>query len=167
MGEMWIILVLVGLAGLVIWWRLDKKGRERRQKLSWAPKVPFTNWPVLGNAGKLLSARPWEEIGRWLADYGQGKHVIQFEFMTQTFLIVGDIKLVQRILGSHCTNYIKDSATFAPFRDLLGEGLVTSEGSRWSRQRKLMAPAFRGSDALRHVAVAAFEATQRMLLSLR
>lgn len=41
------------------------------------------------------------------------------------------------------TNFRKDQSAYAVFGDVLGTGLVTSEGERWRRQRALIAPAFK------------------------
>ncbi|WP_442799949.1 cytochrome P450 [Nocardia sp. NBC_01730] len=48
---------------------------------------------------------------------------------------------VRRILAANAANYVKGSL-IKPFRAALGNGLVTSEGEHWKRQRRLMQPAF-------------------------
>lgn len=49
---------------------------------------------------------------------------------------------VQRVLQDNHTNYTKDTRTYATVRELAGNGLLTSDGDFWLRQRRLMAPAF-------------------------
>jgi cytochrome P450 len=48
---------------------------------------------------------------------------------------------VQRILQENNHNYIKGDY-FEPIRQVGGDGLFTSEGAHWLRQRRLMQPAF-------------------------
>lgn len=55
--------------------------------------------------------------------------------------VVSHPDYVRRILVTHSANYVKGSM-MRPFRAALGNGLVTSEGDYWKRQRRLMQPAF-------------------------
>jgi cytochrome P450 len=55
--------------------------------------------------------------------------------------VVSHPDFVRRILVTNAANYPKGSM-MAPFRTALGNGLVTSEGDYWKRQRRLMQPAF-------------------------
>ncbi|MEZ4866648.1 MAG: cytochrome P450 [Caldilineaceae bacterium] len=48
----------------------------------------------------------------------------------------------QHILRDHIDNYGKDGAFWASVRGLFGNGLLTSEGEFWRRQRRLMQPHF-------------------------
>ncbi|MGA6205411.1 cytochrome P450 [Nocardia testacea] len=58
----------------------------------------------------------------------------------QTY-VVSHPDYVRHILVTHAANYPKGSM-MRPFRAALGNGLVTSEGDFWKRQRRLMQPAF-------------------------
>lgn len=49
---------------------------------------------------------------------------------------------VQRILHDNHRNYSKDVPAFETLRMILGNGLFTSDGDFWLRQRRLMQPAF-------------------------
>ncbi|MFI5719086.1 cytochrome P450 [Nocardia sp. NPDC051750] len=55
--------------------------------------------------------------------------------------VVSHPDYIRRILVTNAANYPKGSM-MAPFRTALGNGLVTSEGDYWKRQRRLMQPAF-------------------------
>ncbi|WP_329412231.1 cytochrome P450 [Nocardia vinacea] len=55
--------------------------------------------------------------------------------------IVSHPDYIRHILVTHGGNYIK-GPLMKPFRSALGNGLVTSEGEVWKRQRRLMQPAF-------------------------
>jgi cytochrome P450 len=67
----------------------------------------------------------------------------------------------EHVLASNQDNYVK-AFTYRPLRALMGNGLLTSEGERWRRHRKLIQPTF----ARRDVAMFApgmADAAQRML----
>jgi cytochrome P450 len=49
---------------------------------------------------------------------------------------------VRRVLQENNRNYGKGSLTRGIFKPVLGEGLLTSEGALWLRQRRLMQPVF-------------------------
>ncbi|MFL5320443.1 MAG: cytochrome P450 [Myxococcaceae bacterium] len=49
---------------------------------------------------------------------------------------------VRHVLQENARHYNKQTRGFAVIRELLGEGLLTSEGDTWFRQRRLMQPAF-------------------------
>ena len=70
---------------------------------------------------------------------------------------------IEYVLRSHADNFMKDRLTrwLIP---LLGEGLLTSEGSFWRRQRRLAQPAFQHSQIERYAAVMVVD-TERMLES--
>jgi cytochrome P450 len=50
-------------------------------------------------------------------------------------------ELIEQVLVTDAKHYIKHFGARA-FKPVLGDGLVTSEGTFWQRQRKLIQPAF-------------------------
>ena len=57
------------------------------------------------------------------------------------FIIVSKPEYVQRVLQSNYRNYRK-SGGYETLKLFLGQGLLTSEGEHWRRQRRLAQPAF-------------------------
>lgn len=57
-------------------------------------------------------------------------------------VIVGDPAIAQHILVDNARNYSKQTRGYDSLRKMLGNGLVTSEGSFWLRQRRIAQPAF-------------------------
>jgi cytochrome P450 len=57
------------------------------------------------------------------------------------YLLVNDAPSLHHVLVENARNYVK-SRTYRAFRPLLGDGLLTSEGDFWRRQRRLIQPAF-------------------------
>lgn len=81
----------------------------------------------------------------------------------QQCAVLADPALMRRVLATNIKNYEKDKAfSYAPFMDLLGTGLVTSEGALWAKQRKLVSNAFR-VEILDDIVGAAARAVERLV----
>ena len=95
-----------------------------------------------GPRGPLSALRimrhPLESIS---ADWKRYGEVVRYRLGTiQVFLVVHPDGIKQVLQENH-RNYVK-SADYQILKRLLGEGLLTSEGPLWLRQRRLMAPMF-------------------------
>src|SRR5262245_51095178 len=58
------------------------------------------------------------------------------------FYLLADPAAVEHVLAKNPKNYVKPSFLTGPVRLLVGNGLFTSEGAFWLRQRRLAQPAF-------------------------
>jgi cytochrome P450 len=90
--------------------------------------------------GNLFEAQrdPLAYFGRMIREYGD--HVA-VRFGPYRYFIVNDPDAVRQILVDNHKNYRK-SYTYDALKLVLGDGLVTSEGDFWRRQRRLAQPAF-------------------------
>src|SRR5271157_5811871 len=78
----------------------------------------------------------------------------------RTYLLVRP-QHIEYVLRTHHENFIKDKLT-QTISPLVGQGLLTSEGTFWKRQRRLAQPAFQHQQIQRYAAQMV-EQTQRML----
>lgn len=67
--------------------------------------------------------------------------LVRFRFAWMHYFLLNDERAVHHVLVENAKNY-KKSANYQGLRVLLGEGLLTSEGDFWRKQRKLAQPAF-------------------------
>lgn len=70
--------------------------------------------------------------------------VVFFKFGWLDYFMVADPDVVRHVLVDNAKNYVK-SRNYLGLKIVLGEGLLTSEGDEWRRQRKLAQPAFHRS----------------------
>lgn len=75
---------------------------------------------------------------RGARDHGD---VVRFRFGPYDYLLLNDPEVVRHVLVENARAYRK-SKSYDALRLVLGNGLVTSEGEFWRRQRKLAQPAF-------------------------
>jgi cytochrome P450 len=71
-------------------------------------------------------------------EYGD---VVRLRFMGQNLFLLSDPDLIEYVLVENNRNFTK-ARILKRNRRLLGEGLLTSEGEFWRRQRRLAQPAF-------------------------
>ena len=71
-------------------------------------------------------------------EYGD---VVRFKFGPYTYYLVTDPNVVKHVLVDNPKAYTK-SRSYIGLKFALGEGLLTSEGAHWRKQRKLAQPAF-------------------------
>lgn len=94
--------------------------------------------PVLGN----LIDMGRDTLGffeQCTAEYGD---VTAFRLAQFPALLLNDSDLIEQVLVKQHQHYTKNKVFWRQLEGLLGNGLFTSEGSFWQRQRKMSAPAF-------------------------
>src|SRR6202045_973175 len=102
-------------------------------KLPPEPKGHF----LIGHALQILRD-PFELATRCGRECGD---VVRLRFGTLTFYLLNNPRDIEYVLRGNHRNFIKDKGTRL-LSSLLGEGLLTSEGDHWRRQRRLAQPAF-------------------------
>ena len=110
-----------------------------------APHAGAISRPALvapGPRGPLSALRmirkPLEAIG---ADWRRYGDVVRYRLGTMQVFLVVHPDGVNHVLQENHRNYVK-SVDYQILKRVLGEGLLTSEGPLWLRQRRLMAPMF-------------------------
>lgn len=96
--------------------------------------------PLLGTVLPFLTSDLLRPFTRLIARYGP---LFQVPLpLGHRLVMVAHPDAAEHVLRSHRENYVKGSV-YDGARILLGQGLVTSEGDLWRRQRQLANPAFR------------------------
>ncbi len=102
------------------------------------PLAPGANW--LGHAHRLKGDRL-----TFLRELGQVGPLVQTRFFNRPVLFVGAPEVAHELLVEKAASFEKSPGIRLLLRDLAGEGLFTSEGDLWKRQRRLMSPLFHPS----------------------
>jgi cytochrome P450 len=97
------------------------------------PKGSFL-WGNLGD----YSRDPLNTMSRYAREYGD---VVRMRFVHKPIYLVANPDLVEYVLVRGNRNFRKDFS-LQLYRPILGNGLLTSEGDYWLRQRRLAQPAF-------------------------
>jgi cytochrome P450 len=99
--------------------------------------------PVLGSALDLKNDL-LGTVHRAMLEYGD---VVRFtvgpggRFQEQAFGVFHPDH-IQHVLAGNSSNYVKDDGVYTELRSLLGDGLLTSEGAEWKRQKRMIQPIF-------------------------
>ena len=97
-----------------------------------------TGEPVLGS-GRRYADDPFAFISALEESYGD---ISRFEMGPIPTYVVTDPDAIERILVSDADQFSKPEFQGEALGELLGEGLLLSEGETWQRQRDLAQPAF-------------------------
>jgi cytochrome P450 len=106
-----------------------------------APLAPlFPGAPILG-IGPLFRRSP---IGTFFDATAAVGDVARVRFPVPPFMahILRHPDHIQQVLTDNAKNYGKQTVSYVRMREFLGNGLVTSEGDFWRRQRRIANPAF-------------------------
>jgi cytochrome P450 len=102
--------------------------------------------PILGHLREFRGGR-LEFFTRCARTYGD---VVPLRLpMGKRILLLSRPDLIEQVLVTQANHFIKHFG-LRMYRPVLGNGLVTSEGTFWRRQRKLAAPAFQASQLARY-----------------
>jgi cytochrome P450 len=96
---------------------------------------PVTLWHILRG----YRADP---LVRWRQICEQHGPLARYRFGGADVYLVASAEGARRVLESNAANYDKQHGSFRMLRRVFGNGLLTSEGSFWLRQRRLAQPAF-------------------------
>jgi cytochrome P450 len=94
--------------------------------------------PVFGHA-RILRNDPLHHFTRWAVAYDGA---VSLRIPGARFMLVTAPEGVKHVLQTHAKKYSKQTRGYEKMRLFLGNGLVTSEGDFWKRQRRIAAPAF-------------------------
>jgi cytochrome P450 len=83
-----------------------------------------------------------DPLQRWGGIRTQFGDVARYRLGPADTFLVQSAEGARRILQENASNYTKAHLSYATLRRLLGNGLLTSDGSFWLRQRRLAQPAF-------------------------
>ena len=100
------------------------------------PPGPKGSW--IGGNIRQFNARRLDFFIDVARDYGD---IASFRFGTRRIFLASNPHLIEQVLVTDAKHYIKHFAARA-YKPVLGNGLVTSEGDHWLRQRRLSQPAF-------------------------
>ena len=95
---------------------------------------------LLGNLSQIM-ANPFQALCDWQHNYGD---LVSFRLATRQFYLFSHPKLIEQALIKQSDVFVKIYNPKKPtgLALVLGQGLVTSQGDIWQRQRRLMQPVF-------------------------
>src|SRR4028119_1072295 len=112
--------------------------RERNKMVETLHPPPGPKGHVLGANLREYARDPLGFLSGCAREYGD---VVKLRFMGQTLYLLSHADLIEYVLVENNRNFTK-TRLLRRNRRLLGEGLLTSEGEFWRRQRRLAQPAF-------------------------
>ena len=95
-------------------------------------------WPVVGVALEVRGG-PLLAMQRFTRDYGD---IVYFHVMMQERVLLNGPEFIEEVLVRQHAKFHKSELTRRITGRMLGQGLLTSEGDFWRRQRRLVQPAF-------------------------
>src|SRR5215470_13210223 len=109
-----------------------------------------------GPKGHLLLGNMLEISGDWLATYSRfAKEYGDLVYLRMAHVpicLITHPREIERVLITDFANFAK-SADYRALAAVLGQGLLTSEGEFWRRQRGLIQPAFRRENILAYAPI--------------
>lgn len=112
---------------------------------------------LLGNLGA-FARDPLDALVQFARTHGDA---VRLRFPLGSTYLFNHPDAYKRILQDNNSNYVK-SRSYHKMREFLGQGLLTSEGEFWRRQRRLIQPAFH-KDRLRALGSRMVDETNRLV----
>ena len=147
---------------LTIIWGLSLKYLFRRSKGKKVPQVEG-GIPFFGHVFTMIRGSPWDHMARWAVTYGT---IYKLHLFGSDAYVISDPELLKIVLQTKLSIFKKDvDWTYKPFMVLLGNGLVTAEGSSWRKQRNLLSSHLRLEilDDIPNITVAAVQRLKEKL----
>ena len=113
--------------------------------------------PIMGTTF-MASSDSTRTLTRWARDYGD---VVYYHLFDLQFYVLFHPQDVERVLTGKTGNFVKGITSVAN-PELFGNGLLTSDGDFWRRQRRLSNPAFHRQSLARYAEITVEEAARLM-----
>ena len=149
------------LKSIVLWHR-------RAFVLRAAPMAPGY-MPFIGHTVPLFKAVgnypcTWDLFATWASK--TAPKPVRVQIFTRHCVVIADPSTMKRVMSSNMKNYAKDTEfSYAPFLEILGNGLVTSGGDEWKQMRGHISKALR-VDILDEIIAIANRAVGRLCAKL-
>lgn len=101
--------------------------------------APGPSGPQMLRAFGLIRRDPLQYLVETAAQFGP---VTQFPIPKPASYLAADAASARRILVTNARSYTKKTLQYSALSLVTGEGLLTSDGDSWRRQRRLVQPAF-------------------------
>lgn len=102
------------------------------------PTIPVRQgWPLLGILPEFIRQPSKEYFRKVMLEQGG---LVRLNLGFRSAYLVSHPDYFQRILRDNYHNYRKPDMLYNAARDVVGEGLVTSSGETWLRQRRMIQP---------------------------
>ena len=109
-----------------------------QQSVNYTTTIPqVSGLPVLGVLPQLLGSDPFEYLKNIMLKYGE---FVALKFGPLTVYLVSNPDYLQYILRDNNQNFEKPEMLYRVMRKFIGNGLVTSSGDFWLRQRRMIQP---------------------------
>ena len=108
-----------------------------------------------------MSRRPHEYFLELATSYDG---IAMLDFPGERVVLLSKPEYVEHVLHHSYRNYVKQTGRWRSLRQIWGNGLITSDGDFWRRQRQRIQPAFHQECIDRYVAIFADEAARTIRL---
>lgn len=150
------------IVGSLIWVGITLLLAFRKRKLLNMPIVKG-GVPFFGQVYTMMQGSPWDTMEGWAKEYGP---IFSFHLFGTDSVVVSDPDFLKYILQTKLTTFNKDLKwVYKPFLDILGNGIVTSHGESWRKQRVLLSHTLRIEilNDIPDMAIRAFERISKKL----
>lgn len=121
---------------------ISRDGVPDRRYVRTPATAPGPSGPQMLRHLKFIRTDPLGFLQRMTAEYGP---VVQFPIPSPPTYLVSDPAAVRRVLVDRARDYDKATVQYRSLSMVTGEGLLTTSGEVWRRQRRMVQPAFHRS----------------------
>lgn len=117
----------------------SREGVPDRRYFRTPATAPGPSGPQMLRAIRFINRDPLGFLQSMDRRYGS---VVQFPIPSPPSYLVSEPDAVRRVLVSHNRSYDKDTIQYRSLSLVTGEGLLSTSGTRWREQRRIVQPAF-------------------------
>lgn len=118
---------------------INRSGFPSRRFGATSATAPGPAGPTMLRAFWQIRNDPLAYLLRTAQEYGP---IVQFPIPSPPSYLVADASAARHVLTTQARNYTKRTIQYSALSLVTGDGLLTSDGEVWRRQRRLVQPAF-------------------------